>query len=330
MGWRGTLRTLGAIAREAERNSQRRQREHQRYLLAVEKSRKQQDAAQAVRDHETHLTNLVSIHKSGTAPIDWPARASAVAPILPAPVHAREQGAQKRLSSYSASWFTELLGLTAYRVRTLEAAVIAAKNNDEKENKENLAQYEHDLADYREEKQLAERLLADDGEALLQVIKEMNPFREIRELGSNVVFRPLGHHCVAADLEVHGEAVVPKETLTLLQSGRASVKKKPKGEYYLLYQDYVCSALLRVARELFAILPIDGAVVTAKEQLLNTQTGHLEVMPILSVFIPLDSFRKINLDRLDPSDAMKNFIHEMDFRPTTGFHPVQVVALPPT
>ena len=325
MGWRGTLRTLGAIAREAERNAQRRQKEHQRYLVAVEKSKQKEEAAQSVSDYQTHLSNLVSIHKSGTDAIAWDEYANATPPAVPSEGHEREQLAQQRLATYSPSWFTRVLGLTERKLRSLEGAVLTARNEDEEKNKAHLVQYQQDLAEHQKQKQLAQRLLTDDGEAMLQVMKDLDPFREISGLGCNVAFRALGDRRVAAEVEVHGEAVVPKDVLSLLQSGRASVKKMSKVEYYRLYQDYVCSAVLRVARELFAILPIDAAMVTAREELLNTQTGHLEVTPIVSVFIPSDTFGKINLGAIDPSDAMRNFVHEMDFHPTAGFRPVKQI-----
>src|SRR6266705_291627 len=131
MGWRRTLRTLGAIAREAERNAQPKQRENQKYLAAVEKAQKLGQAAQAVHDFETHLANLVSIHKSGSEPIDWPAYARAEKPVAPQDSHIRESNAHQHLVFYQPYRFMEILGFAKRKRRKLEQALIEARNEDE-------------------------------------------------------------------------------------------------------------------------------------------------------------------------------------------------------
>jgi len=99
----------------------------------------------------------------------------------------------------------------------------------------------------------------------------------------------------------------------------------PKTKYYELYQDYVCGAVLRVARELFALFPIEMIIVTAVAELLNTKTGHLEIQPILSVVIPRETINKLNFELIDPSDSMGNFLHQMKFLKTKGFQPVREI-----
>ncbi len=183
--------------------------------------------------------------------------------------------------------------------------------------------YETRLQEYNDQKELAEQVLTRDPEAMLEVISARNPFTAISGLGSAIDFTIVHGRRVAADLAVHGESIIPKETVSLLKSGRASVKQMPKAQYYRLYQDYVCSAALRVARELFALLPIEDVVITALDKIVSSKTGHLEEQPILSVLIPRDTIAQLNLDVLDPSDSMQNFLHRMDFRQTTGFRPVE-------
>ncbi len=47
-----------------------------------------------------------------------------------------------------------------------------------------------------------------------------------------------------------------------------------KAKFYELYQDYVCGVALRVARELFAILPLNTAFITTKTMLLNKKRKY--------------------------------------------------------
>lgn len=50
-----------------------------------------------------------------------------------------------------------------------------------------------------------------------------------------------------------------------------------KGTFNEIYQDYVCSCVLRVAREIYAIIPDDLIIITAVDKLLNLKTGHKEL-----------------------------------------------------
>jgi hypothetical protein len=126
-------------------------------------------------------------------------------------------------------------------------------------------------------------------------------------------------------LHVNSDEVIPSEVKGLLKSGKLSVKKMPKTRFYELYQDYVCGCVLRVARELFALLPIEMVIVNAVGNLLNTQTGYMEEQPILSVAIPRKTLEGLNFEMLDPSDSMSNFIHRMTFRKTKGFSAVETL-----
>ena len=92
-------------------------------------------------------------------------------------------------------------------------------------------------------------------------------------------------------------------------------------------QDYVCGSVLRIARELFALLPVEMILVTVMGTLLNTQTGYMEEQPILSVAMPRKTLENLNFDMLDPSDCMANFVHRMNFKKTTGFAKAERISL---
>jgi hypothetical protein len=118
---------------------------------------------------------------------------------------------------------------------------------------------------------------------------------------------------------------MPKKSKSLHKSGKLDTKTMPKSEFYALYQNYVCSTVLRIAREAFAALPIQDIIITAKCNVLNKSTGHLEYQAILSAYIPRRTLEILNMYALYPADSMKNFICNMDFKRTIGFTPVEEV-----
>lgn len=168
------------------------------------------------------------------------------------------------------------------------------------------AQWQTEYDSWGEESGLAKGILANSAQAKIDALKLLNPFAEISHLGTSIRFSIGDSGIVHAALSVHGTTVIPSEVKSLLQSGKLSSKKMSAGKFNELLQDYVCSCALRVGRELLAALPDDLVIVTAQDDMLNSATGHMEERPVLSVAFARDTLGRLNLDEIDPSDAMKN------------------------
>ncbi|MNC08045.1 hypothetical protein D3C75_556160 [compost metagenome] len=116
--------------------------------------------------------------------------------------------------------------------------------------------------------------------------------------------------------------VIPKEVKSLTSTGKLSVKAMNKTTYFDLEQDYVCSCILRIARDMFALLPIQYIYIHATDTMINPTTGHEEEFTALSVKIDKTTLNRLNFENIDCSDAMQNFEHNMKFQKTAGFKPV--------
>ena len=86
----------------------------------------------------------------------------------------------------------------------------------------------------------------------------------------------------------------------------------PKARFHEIYQDYVCGCVLRLAREMFALLPVDTVILTAAVDGIDTRTGHTAELPVLSVAAARPEIERLDFDHLDPSDALENFQHRGD------------------
>ncbi len=309
MGWKGTLRSIRAAQRRAEREAQRRRRELERQRKQLEKMRELERAAYEVQVYENHIELLLSVHKGYSDAWDWEEIRSS---DLPSNTH--QELAQAELDEFQPGFFDKLLGRAESRREELARAVEEAKQADEKEYQEALQACE-----------LANGILAGSAEAYLDAIRQTEPFSDINELGSSIGLRVENSSLIEATLHVNSEQVIPSEVKSLLKSGKLSVKQMPKSRFYELYQDHVCGCVLRVARELFALLPIEMVIVNAVGNLLNTQTGYMEERPILSVAIPRKTLEGLNFETLDPSDSMNNFIHRMAFKKMKGFSAVETL-----
>lgn len=323
MGWKGTLRSIQAEMRRAERDAQRRQRELEKQHKQLEKMQELERAAYEVHVYENHIDLLLSVHKECSNTWDWDKIRSSEPPIKPTKSHTHEELAQAKLDKFKPGVFGKILGRVESKRDKLVRNVEEAREADEKEYQEALQAYEQEYADWEAVHELSGRILAGISDAYIDAIRQTDPFTDISELGSSIEFQAESGSLVEATLHVNSEGVIPSEVKSLLKSGKLSVKQMPKGGFYELYQDYVCGCVLRVARELFALLPIEMVIVNAMGSLLNTHTGYMEEQPILSVAIPRKTLEGLNFEMIDPSDSMSNFVHRMTFRKTKGFSAIE-------
>jgi hypothetical protein len=322
MGWKGTIRSINAANRKYEREAQRRRRELERQQKQLEKMQEIERAAYEVNVYENYIDLLISVHKECGDVWNWREIKSSQPPMKPEKSHQNEELAQAKLDQFRAGFFDKILKRADSKRDTLTQNLEKAKQADEKENQEKLQAYEQEYNDWVTLHELSDKILSGDIKAYLDAIKQTDPFKDITELGSAIEFKPIGSSLLEASIYVNSEDVVPSDIKSQLKSGKLSVKKMPKGKYYELYQDYICSCVLRVAREIFALLPIEMAIVNCVGNLLNSQTGHMEEKVILSVAIPQKTLEGFNFEMLDPSDSMNNFVHRMTFKKTTGFYAV--------
>ncbi|XKV51120.1 hypothetical protein QCL65_13550 [Pseudomonas sp. nanlin1] len=319
MGWKGTLRSMQASARRAERNAHRRQRELERRQKEYSRMEALEQAAYEVEVYENHLEVLISVHKESGDTIKWKSMLNRTEPKEPSLASISEDAASNALATYAPNFWARLFKLETRQRKALTLKLEEGKVEDAKRFKVAQSDWREEHTNWAEERDLAQRIIGGDKQAKLDAIEAFEPFTEISHLGSGIelIVHESGH--VEARLAIHGTHVIPSEIKSLLKSGKLSTKAMPAGRFNELHQDYVCSCALRVGRELLAILPDDLVLVTALDNVLNSKTGHLEELPILSAAFSRSTVNSLNLDAIDPSDAMKNFVHKMAFKKTQGF-----------
>lgn len=144
---------------------------------------------------------------------------------------------------------------------------------------------------------VAAAILDGNIDTYLSVIYEVNPLDDLLDYGGGFIFGTDD----ASKMEV--EFTVNEEALSTLSSSVSLV------EYNTILQDFVCSTAIRIARDIFALLPVENAIVHAE----------LRGGTILSADFDRATMSKIRFGMIDPSDTMARFNCSMDFNPSTGF-----------
>ena len=279
--------------------------------LAQQKATELEQNRLKVEEHENYLELIRSVHKECEEPIDWKALRDAPAPFVKGQPGPAEQETAAQLADQKPGFMSRLFGGAEKQQRDQEAALEAAKAADAEA-----------YTEWEESKTFAERILKGDTDAYLEAIETANPFEDFADYGSDLEFGTDQPGRMEIEFRVLSKDVVPEQSLSLTQTGKLSEKAMTKTAYFDIMQDYVCSAAIRLGRELFSVLPVDYVMVHAVDGVLDTSTGNDEEFTLLSVLFTREGFEGCNFDRIDPSDFVERFQHNMSFAKTTGFHPV--------
>ena len=168
----------------------------------------------------------------------------------------------------------------------------------------------------------AESVLEGNIDSYFKVIAGAGPFDDLLEYGSSFEVGTDDPSMLEIEFRVMSDQVIPENKLSLKADGSLVEKPFTKTEYYELVQDYVASTILRVARDSFALLPIQKVIIHAVDFKLNTATGNEDEITIVSVKIKRDALMTINFERIDPSDCLGGFEINEKFKKTSGFAPV--------
>lgn len=133
-----------------------------------------------------------------------------------------------------------------------------------------------------------------------ELIRDLNPLDDLLRYGSEFECGTDDPRMMSVHFKVNSDSVL------------SDARSLPAEQYNLLLQDYVCGCAIRVARDMFALLPLRHIIVDAED------SGR----DILSVDFTKKAFEQLEFETLDASDAVEQFQHEMDFDAHRGFAPI--------
>lgn len=265
-----------------------------------------------VREYREYIESLKGVHKQCEPPISWEEVKREPPPFVKGEVGPMQQAAMNELMEYKPTLAEQMMPeMEKEKREKLRDAVEAAK--------------EEDLEAYfawQSTRDIARRILEGDLDAYLEAIESGNPFEELTDFGSDFEFFAEEGNAIVVEFNVKGKELIPDREPFVDANGEVSARPLSKTAYYDIVHDYVASCSVRIAREIFSLLPADICLVNAEDTVLNTRTGHDEDCAILSVKFTREGFEKVNFERIDPSDFLESFEMKSGFNQTKGFAPI--------
>lgn len=134
----------------------------------------------------------------------------------------------------------------------------------------------------------------------LQIIQDVGPLEDLLEFGFGFECGTDNPNYMFVEFETKQNEIMPS---------KSSMKIT---DYNDLFQDYVCSCSIRVARDIFALLPVSHVIVHALS----------EGSTVLSVDFERRIFTKLRFQGFDASELVEEFKCNMNYDAQIGFQPV--------
>lgn len=322
MGWRGVLRSVSAYSRAAHRDSVRRHNQYVRQQKYMAKLQAIEQTRQEVEQYENYIELIQTIHKDTPEIYDWLEVAKTTKPPKPEQDKQISNKLLVKLNKFKQNFIHKWLRLEKWARRRKEKRYQKAFEKEQVDLAARTAEWEKLAKEIDDLVDLANGINAGKTEYFEKVYDDENPFEELSSFGSKVTENFIDKDRAVAELLARDDEIVPKQQKSQLKSGKLSVKDLPTGKRNEIYQDHIASSVLHVGRVIFGLLPIKALIVNAKCKMLNTATGRMEMQTVLSVKLMRETMEKINFELIDPSDALKNFVCNMNFKKSLGMTPV--------
>lgn len=275
---------------------------------SASQSASQSELVNEVKAYNEYIHLLRSVHLETKEPVKWEMIQQEDLSYL------KEYGpnvekVDQQFAAYEPTWKDQLF----HRVEAKREELAEQLN-------EAIIQDQQLLAEKEKLQDLATRVLLHNETAWLEALDTYHAFEAIAEFGNTVYVQFLNDE-LTISLDIGSEKVVPTEVLYLTTKGKLAQKKMGKTDYYALYQDYVCSCVIGIARKVFAILPAEQVLIhvydfsqaskpPTKGCILSTRITQVELADVL-----------FNL--IDCSDTIESFQHNMKHLRTKGFRLVK-------
>ena len=318
-------RATVSAARRYEREKElmrKRQLKEQARLRAL------QIASGEVEKYNAYIESLISFHKKRTEKVDWIAIHSQNKPTKPIRLSNNELQAKLELESYIPNFWDKLFRRTDSKRRSLERNLTKARSKDDEKYSGAVEQFKKDYNHWKEEHMLSEKVLNRDIKAYTTAIIGWCNFKELKKVGNITKIFVHNHNLVEIEFHLNRNGYMPDTNKIVLKSGRVSVKTMPRLVFYDLCLNCICSCTLRIANEIFAIIPTSLVLINVIEYSFDYSIGQFETHPIISVAFSREKMQRLNMIDITPSGAIANFDHNIKFLKTKGFGIINKLDVP--
>jgi deoxyadenosine/deoxycytidine kinase len=318
---------LSGMAARSARRSVRRQRAYQKLMIKAEIREEKLKKAQEVldeanglfKDYNSQIRFLTNLHLDPVEETDWSKVRDMPAPIIPQKESLFERIAKDKFDNYRPNLFIVLFRRVEKVKSKLKAKIEVAEMQDEEKYNRLISEYEAKYNNWKSNVSLAEKILSKNKKAYESVIQQK--LQSLSNKGIPVVLKIAESDSALSKfvIKINSKKNIPEESVSLLKSGKASIKPIPSLKYNSIHKDHMLSLVFRVAKEVFCLLPIDMLHLVVKEYVSTSSSGADKFVPVFEIVFSRSEFTKLDMETVIISDEINNFRHCIKFKKSAGF-----------
>lgn len=265
-----------------------------------------------VDQYEKQIMALSQWHRILITPIDWEAKSKQDPPFQIGEMGQNEAAASQTLNEYKPSFFEKLFKKDLHKVKHLQEQVNKGMKKDKQE-------YDHWIKNVQQ----AQTYVNPSPHLYIELLRQSGFFKIENELGIQI--RPqIKEDELTIELVIN-DALIPNEVVSLTKTGRLSTKAQTKTNYYGLYQQFICSVILKLIKECFSMLPAVNKISShVIEEKIDPTDGHQKIFQLIEIKSTKEQVEKLNFEMLEPVAAIEGFEPRWKFLKTKGFQPLGV------
>lgn len=308
------MRAMDRAAKQAERQRAAR-------MKSLDRQAHLDASARAASEYDEIVEALVGAHRVRLTRRDWLTTATSPRVGVPERRDHAEAAAAERLAAYVPGWFARTFGRERSARDRLQRDVEAARAKDDADHAAAVSDAHRRNSEIVEAQRIVER----QPDAIVSALDRYSGLGDLpfSVEGIDTLFLDGRIIAIVDGLDLED---MPHESVTLLKSGKASVKNLAVGKRAEMHRDAICSTAIRVALELQTSLAIDEVEVLMLTDVLDRGSGHLESAPVLHLRATAQTLVALNLARAEPAAVMDRLGAHMDWSKRDGFRPINAAA----
>lgn len=259
------------------------------------------------------LEEMRNFHKKCCSEISWKAVSSIKPPYDMSQDGPNKSKAVEMYENYEPGFFEKIFKFMEERKKEK-----LLKNIEEAEKKDKALCLNYEILH-----ELSENIINGNIDAYFQVIDEMRPFDRLLKCGSEIEIGTNDPYSIEVEFKANSEDVISKSRFE-----KEIIKGDSEVEitYYEIVEEYVCSSILLIAKNIMNIIPVNKVVIHAVDNVLDIDKGMKDNITILSIVFDRDTLKRLNINSISPVDAIDYFICNMRHQKTSGFRSVERIA----
>ena len=182
------------------------------------------------------------------------------------------------------------------------------------------AKIQRDYQSWSSRQQLAKAALSKTKKGLLDVLENLQPFSNTSNLCKSILFGFVEDTMPTVKVKVFNDDIVVPVYKAYTPTGRISTKQFSQKQIRDFYKEYVFSATLRIACDIFNTIPISVLHVSVVVDGHNSVTGISEEQKILDVRFT-ENLLSCQLENVDTELALMSFTHKYEYSKSGNFIP---------